>query len=79
MKPYRVKLSPVQAAMLRRMAASHSGIDLTPGGYSAAGPDASRWWRTARILEGHGFVKRCGWQAVSITAKGLAWLAEPRP
>jgi hypothetical protein len=43
---------------------------LCPGGYSKAGPDASRWTRTMHCLARHNLVVRCGWQSFKLTLLG---------
>ncbi len=48
------KLTPTQFEMLVRLA--RMDWETPPGGYKGAGPDASRWWRTAHILERHDLV-----------------------
>ena len=63
-------LTPAQRAILRACAADGHGTAVCPGGYPTAGRDAARWWRSAKILERLGLVRRVGHQAVKLTEKG---------
>lgn len=62
-----IKLSETQKNFLLRLA--KTDYELPPGGYVEAGRDASRWWRTARVLKRHGFVTTRG-QHAQITDTG---------
>ena len=66
-----VELSKTQSETLLRLARSRDGSELAPAGYSTAGRDAARWWRTMKILARHGFVTwRTGTDRVRITSAG---------
>lgn len=70
-------LTKPQKSMMYRLAKAHRGFELVPSGYSGAGPDASRWWRTALILVRHGLVVRpSGTSCVEITENGRQWVLE---
>jgi hypothetical protein len=69
-----------QLQALGRLADSLTGCEGAPGGYSTAGRDASRWWRTMRILGSHGFVTwKAGQQVVHITDAGRACVRATYP
>jgi hypothetical protein len=67
------KVSQAQKALLTRLAAG-DGFELVPAGYPSAGPDASRWWRTAHCLMRLGMVRRMG-DGVCLTDAGRQALA----
>lgn len=68
----RGRLSDHQVATLRTMAEDSRGQSLCPGGYSAAGRDASRWYRTMHILASKQLVRPLSHQCYEITAGGRA-------
>jgi len=64
------KLSETQMAALHRLAVST--FEVVPNGYSTAGRDAARWWRTMEILAKAGLARqRPGVAAFSITKAGI--------
>lgn len=63
------KLTPFQVKVLECCLAT--GWDCPPGGYSTAGRDASRWWRTVQILVTQGLVTyKPGENCIRITEAG---------
>lgn len=68
--PTQTKFSDTQMAALRRLAVSD--FEVVPNGYSTAGRDAARWWRTMGILTKAGCARqRRGAAAFSITETGI--------
>lgn len=70
------RLSATQLALLKRLHEG-SGWEAPPGGYSTAGRDASRWWRTIKILMEHYLLEPVGdSDAVRITDGGRACVSD---
>jgi hypothetical protein len=61
-----MKLSQTQLLALERL---RSRFETAPAGYPSAGRDASRWWKTMRVLECHGFARRSA-DSFEITSAG---------
>lgn len=72
-----VRLSDTQVAALQGMS-DNAGFAVCPGGYTTAGADASRWWRTMRVLERHGFVRRSGEQSYELQPEGFDALVKAK-
>lgn len=67
------KLSATQVDQLRQMSTAKDGASSVPSGYSSAGRDASRWWRTMEILERAKLVtrKRGGWFVITPVGRAV--------